>query len=424
MTRTFVGFGFGPIQGGLFLYEAYLSGNFDRFVVAEVDAELVRAVQDAGGRYALNIARADRVDPFELSGIELMNPRTPEGRNGLIDAIAEAGELATALPSVNFYDVGGDASVVSLLTAGLARRPDPRPTILYAAENNNHAAEILTDKLAEAGAAIDAFQALNTVIGKMSGVITDPQTIEAMELVPITPRAGRAILIEEFNRILVSRVELEGFRRGIDVFEEKSDLLPFEEAKLFGHNAIHAVMGYLADLRGYRTIAEVGDDEGILAIARAAFLDESGPALIARHAGLGDPLFTPVGWRAYAEDLLERMVNPNLNDLVERVGRDHRRKLGWDDRIYGTMRRSLDAGISPTHLAKGAAAGVLSMIRRADELTDPPADLPAGEDGLTRASLGEVLGEIWADDAEADQAGELIDLTHRALGELPVDARG
>lgn len=419
MTRTFVGFGFGPIQSGLFLYEAYLSGNFDRFVVAEVDADLVRAVEDAGGRYALNIARADRVDPFELSGIELMNPRTAEGRDALVDAIAEASELATALPSVDFYDAGGETSVVSLLQAGLSKRHQPHPTVLYAAENNNHAAEILTGKLTAAGAEIDRFQALNTVIGKMSGVITDPETIEAMELAPITPRAGRAILIEEFNRILVSRVEIEGFQRGIDVFEEKPDLLPFEEAKLFGHNAIHAVMGYLADLRGYRTIAEVADDEDILTIARAAFLDESGPALIARHAGLGDPLFTSVGWRAYAEDLLERMVNPNLNDRVERVGRDHCRKLGWDDRIYGTMRRALNAELSPRNLAKGAAGGVCSMIRRADELADPPASLPADENDLTRESLARLLGEIWGDNADTAQAGDLIDLTCHALGELP-----
>jgi len=34
--RTFVGFGFGPIQAGLFLYEAFLSGAFRRLVVAGV----------------------------------------------------------------------------------------------------------------------------------------------------------------------------------------------------------------------------------------------------------------------------------------------------------------------------------------------------------------------------------------------------
>ena len=40
-TRTYVGFGFGAIQAGLFLYEAYRSGNFARLVVAEVLPDLV-----------------------------------------------------------------------------------------------------------------------------------------------------------------------------------------------------------------------------------------------------------------------------------------------------------------------------------------------------------------------------------------------
>ncbi len=60
--KTFVGFGFGPIQSALFLYEAYCSGNFDRYVVAEVDAALVGAVRAAGGRYAINIAHPDRIE--------------------------------------------------------------------------------------------------------------------------------------------------------------------------------------------------------------------------------------------------------------------------------------------------------------------------------------------------------------------------
>ena len=36
MSRTFVGFGFGAIQAGLFLAEAHLSNNFDRLVVADI----------------------------------------------------------------------------------------------------------------------------------------------------------------------------------------------------------------------------------------------------------------------------------------------------------------------------------------------------------------------------------------------------
>ena len=41
--RTFVGFGFGAIQAGLFLYEAFRSGGFARLVVGEVAPDAVDA---------------------------------------------------------------------------------------------------------------------------------------------------------------------------------------------------------------------------------------------------------------------------------------------------------------------------------------------------------------------------------------------
>ena len=46
MQKTFVGFGFGPIQSGLFLLEAFRSGNFDRYVVA---GRVAKVVPLAGG---------------------------------------------------------------------------------------------------------------------------------------------------------------------------------------------------------------------------------------------------------------------------------------------------------------------------------------------------------------------------------------
>jgi hypothetical protein len=64
--KTFAGFGFGPIQSGLFLFEAYNSGNFSRFVVAEIDDALIEAVRSNGGRYTINVARFDKIDKFTV----------------------------------------------------------------------------------------------------------------------------------------------------------------------------------------------------------------------------------------------------------------------------------------------------------------------------------------------------------------------
>jgi spermidine synthase len=59
--HTFTGCGFGPIQAGLFVNEAYKSGNFERIVVAEIDPEIVKAVRDNNGTVYVNVAASDSI---------------------------------------------------------------------------------------------------------------------------------------------------------------------------------------------------------------------------------------------------------------------------------------------------------------------------------------------------------------------------
>jgi mannitol-1-phosphate 5-dehydrogenase len=422
-ARTFVGFGFGPIQSALFLYEAFRSGHFSRFVIAEVDAAIVQAVRSAGGCYTINIARPDRIERATISGVELYNPAVPEDRHQILQAIAESDELATSLPSVAFFDKGGQTSVARALADGLSLRATPRPTIIYTAENHNHAAELLRECVVKycAPAVLQNIQFLNTVIGKMSGVITDAATIAKLRLASMTPTLPKAVLVEEFNRILISQITLPGFTRGIAVFLEKPDLLPFEEAKLYGHNAIHALIAFLGARRGLATMSDAAAHADIMATARYAFLDESGAALVRKHAALGDPLFTPAGYAAYADDLLARMVRPTLNDLIARVTRDQVRKLGYDDRFFGTMRLALHYGIRPVHLAQGAAAAILSLVKQWDSLGQAVAGLPRATGPLSREFVGQLLRAIWSTKS-GPQAATLIDLTWEAAERVRADA--
>src|ERR1035437_8107575 len=120
--RTFVGFGFGAIQAGLFVYEAWRSGNFDRLVVAEVVPAMVEGVRRHNGCYTLNVATPSGIETHAIGPIEILNPLDERDRQALIKAVAEAEEIATALPSVAFYGTGKAGDVLDILTAGMREK--------------------------------------------------------------------------------------------------------------------------------------------------------------------------------------------------------------------------------------------------------------------------------------------------------------
>ena len=45
-----------------------------------------------------------------------------------------------------------------------------------------------------------------------------------------------------------------------------------------------------------------------------------------------------------------QIINPNLDGLVERVGRDQPRKPGIEDRLHGTIVIELEQGVLPRNL--------------------------------------------------------------------------
>jgi mannitol-1-phosphate/altronate dehydrogenase len=394
--HVFTGFGFGPIQGGLFAKEAFQNGNFTRIVIAEIDAELVNAVRANKGSYYVNIAKDDGIETIQIDDTELLNPNVAADRRILLKALTQSTEIVTCLPSVSLYDAGG-ADSVALLIAESLKNSSAKATIIYTAENNNHAAEILEKAVREKNSARlkENVQFLNTVIGKMSRVVTDPVEITELKLKTIAPGLSRAFLVEQFNRILVSRTRIAGFKPGIEIFIEKDDLLPFEEAKLYGHNAIHSLLGFMGAVKGAKSMTELKDDNLVMQIGRDAFLKESGAALIRKYAHLGEGLFTEAGYKDYADDLLERMTNPYLGDTIARVTRDVVRKLEMDGRIFGTMQLALEYGIEPKNMALGALAGIAVLMDNAEQY-DLPEHLYSNDwRGLNRVQIEQTLKWLW-----------------------------
>ncbi len=347
--KTFLGIGLGPIQTGIFLLGAS-KGGFDRIIVADVDKSLVKALRSDKGLITINIATRDKILQEKIPNIEIYNPTDPADLEKLICIAAESGEIATALPGVKFF-----ANIAPWLRKGFEKEPSCR-RFIYTAENHNHAAELLNEAI---GGNFPNTHYLNTVVGKMSGIVPSEDCIRK-NLRTLTPSADRGHLVEEFNRILISECP-DIDKRQTKGLHVKKDLLPFEEAKLYGHNAIHMLLGLLASEKNVTFMHELAGHPDIIEIGRRAFIDESGHALCMKWRG-ADELFTEEGYSVYAEDLLVRMVNPFLTDSVDRVCRDLERKLGWDDRIIGTMRMVISQGIEPLELSKGAAIAARKLF--------------------------------------------------------------
>lgn len=345
--KTFLGIGLGPIQTSIFLEGAF-RGGFDRLVIADVDAALIQAIRGNSGTIQINIASNTAVTAATISGVEIYNPLVPDDLKKLVEAAAQADEVATALPSIAFFKHLG------WMRAGFEQQPRRR-RFVYAAENHNHAAE----ELEKSVGTFPQTYYLNTVIGKMS-CIFPAEECARRGIPPLTPAADRGHLVETFNRILIQACDGVA-ERSVKGLYDKPDLLPFEEAKLYGHNAVHFWLGIHAQRKGIQFMHEVAGDAELLARARKAFVKESGAALCKKWAG-ADDLFTSQGFGIYSGDLLVRMINPFLTDRVDRVCRDLERKLSWDDRVIGTMRLVLKQEISPVIFSGGAALAAQDLL--------------------------------------------------------------
>ena len=367
MSKTFVGFGFGAIQGGLFLPEAFRSGNFSRLVVSEIEAELVSQIRQAGGSYSCNVAETDHVRVEEITGLEIYNPLIPSDREKLVGAIACANELCTALPSYTLYDAGGETSVASLLSEGLQRKlaDSSLPSaVVYAAENDSRAANRLQKVCGKylSNSLNERVTFSETVIAKMCSVVLDQERIGKENLREVATGVQKSFLVEAFDKILVEERAPHNFERGITQFISKPDLDPFALTKFHGHNAIHYCLGLEAKERGMTFMHQAGEDAELMTWAKEALVDEAGIGLRNEFNNFEDDLFTQDGFAVYSEDALERMVNPYLRDPIDRVTRDPKRKLGWDDRLLGSIRYAINAGINPEKMISSARKGLNEII--------------------------------------------------------------
>ena len=136
----------------------------------------------------------------------------------------------------------------------------------------------------------------------MCSVVTDSSRIRAEGLAALTEGSSRALLVEAYDKILIDESVPPGFERGLDRFIPKADLGPYAPTKFFGHNAIHATLGFLARDKGMSYMHEVRESRELLTLAKRAFVEEAGVGLRKEYAEVEDDLFAPDGFLEYADD--------------------------------------------------------------------------------------------------------------------------
>jgi mannitol-1-phosphate 5-dehydrogenase len=392
-AECFVGFGFGPIQAGVFAARAVQSGAFDRVVVAEVDPDLVQGFRDAQGFYTLNIAGRDRRWPATLGPIELLNPRDPRDAETLRLCLRTASDVALAVPSVRRLSGGIPDHPLAWLASDT--RVGDRPVRVYVADNSPGAATYVADELHRWSKTFGThrrFDVRATVIGKMSLAVTGTAAIAERALARLSPGLERAFVVEEHDRILCSAGLGGPNPLGLEL---QADLVPFQKLKLYAHNGVHAILGFLGCLAGVERMAELADDPEWSELAHAVWLEELGPAFRRAFPTATDRWFMPQGYSEYVHDLWTRMVSKSLDDRVERVLRDPVRKLGPAERVFGAMMFCHRWGLRPRRRSMGALAGLTVICG--------PGWRSRIRTGWTEADLVEALNSLWGATADLEQ---------------------
>lgn len=399
MQKVFVGIGSGAIQLGLWAYYAFRKGA--KVVLSEVDEGRVKDIRSNGNCYHINLARFDRVVSVKIGPVDICNPSVREDRNRLLAAIREANDIVTAVPSTKVYEKGG---IAALLAEGLSK-PE-RPVLIYASENQIGAARQL-ESLAFPGGRPARVELSETVIERMGGPQDDPELIGKLHLETITPGKGPALLVEEFDQIRVEHETLskrEPYESLFTMFFPTSHIHFFEELKLLGHNAVHFLLGTLGKHKGYTFMSEWNGDPDFGWIGVDALMEETGGWFKKNYVSAGEAVATEEGYSRWTSELARRIVNPFLYDRVDRIIRDADRKLGWEDRIIGTMRKALEAGVEPRRFALGVAAAL--MLRGQSSACASRVDKNAA---LAR------LEAAWGKEGDAAMRGRILRTVEPAL---------
>lgn len=316
---TAVHFGAGNIGRGFIGLALHQAGHRVTFV--DVDDSLIDALNAAASYRVIETGVEGRVHTVtNFSGI---NSRSDP--DAVVSAIASADVVTTAVgPRILEF-------VAPLIARGLAARSVPDPLAVMACENAIGASDTLRAVVALHATAdqLDRARFANTAVDR---------------IIPLQAGdAGLDVTVEDFSEWVVDRTPFGDHPPVLSGAHFVEDLGPYIDRKLFTVNTGHASIAYLGLRAGFSRIAEALADDGVATVVNAV-LAETAQMLVARHGG------DPAEQQRYAARTLERFRNPELNDELERVGRQPLRKLSRHERLIAPAAALAESAVVPTAL--------------------------------------------------------------------------
>jgi len=295
-------------------------------------------------------------------------------------ALSMESELFSALQSADLVatSVGlrGFNNVCALIGKALPSRISEkgiRPLDFILAENIHGAGQLCRDLVKDSVPSRLPLEkclgVIETSIGKMVPAPDNRMRIED----PLR------LMAEPYNTLILDR---DGFLNDPPCSPDIQLVSPIQayvDRKLYIHNLGHAATAYLGRMYhpGRNMIWEVLEDDSILKQVRSVMM------LSARALALEYPgSFTPEDLEHHVDDLIGRFRNQALGDSVQRVGRDLKRKLAWNDRICGAANLILKHSLPPEELLSVYRAAVRFGLHPAADDMDRIISEEAEEKGI------------------------------------------
>jgi mannitol-1-phosphate 5-dehydrogenase len=324
---TAVHFGAGNIGRGFIGLVLHNSGH--RVIFVDVNDALIESIAQADSYRVVETGDGAAVHTVtNFTGLN--STRNPDA---VVAAIAEADIVTTAVGPKILEFVG------PLIARGLAARTESRPLAVMACENAIGATDTLRDVVAKTAtkAVLDRAVFANTAVDRII-----PTQVET---------DGLDVTVEAFCEWVVDRTPFHGEEPDIGEAHFVDNLAPYIERKLLTVNTGHASIAYLGIQAGAHHIAEALAMESI-SVRVDEVLAETSRMLVRRHG------LDPVDQRAYVEKTLSRFRNPDLDDSLERVGRQPLRKLSRHERLIEPAAALAEMGETPSALMQVIDAAI------------------------------------------------------------------